>query len=99
MFADDGENVFNVVAGIDDHSLARGFVSDHGAVALERADGEHFVDHLYIVGKLVSSCHPARCRRSRILHFAETLVVWGQTPRSLAALGLTKLAAPLAQSR
>lgn len=53
VLADESENVFDVVAGVDDHGFTRGFVSDHGAVALERADGEDFVDHgdIVAVGK------------------------------------------------
>src|SRR3979490_1765666 len=46
---DQGEDVFNVVAGIDDHGLARGFVADDGAVALQAANGDGFVDHWSIV--------------------------------------------------
>ncbi len=34
MLAEDSENVVDVVAGIDHHGLARGFISDNGAVAL-----------------------------------------------------------------
>jgi hypothetical protein len=34
MLAEDSENVVDVVAGIDHHGLARGFISDDGAVAL-----------------------------------------------------------------
>ncbi len=49
VFADQGEDVFDFVAGVDDHGFVRGFVADDGAVALQRADGEDFVDHGDIV--------------------------------------------------
>jgi hypothetical protein len=49
MLADEGEDVLDVVAGVDDHSLASGFVADDGAIALQRADGKDFVDHRFIV--------------------------------------------------
>jgi hypothetical protein len=39
------EDLRDVVAGIDDHGLARGLVAEDGAVALEGADGEGFKDH------------------------------------------------------
>ena len=45
MFDDDGENVFNLVARIDDHGLTRSLIADDGAVALQCADREDFVDH------------------------------------------------------
>jgi hypothetical protein len=51
MLADKRENVFNVIAGVDDHRFARGFVADDRAVALQRPDGEDFVDHTSIVAK------------------------------------------------
>ena len=40
-----GDDAGDVVAGIDDDGLAGGFVAEDGAVALERAYGEDFVDH------------------------------------------------------
>ena len=40
-----GDDAGDVVAGIDDDRLVGGFVSEDGAVALERADYEDFVDH------------------------------------------------------
>jgi len=36
-----------LVAGVDDHGLARGFVAEDSAVALERADGEDLEDHAF----------------------------------------------------
>ena len=48
MFADEREHVVDVVAGIDDHRFARGFVADDRAVALQRAYGEDFVDHRFV---------------------------------------------------
>ena len=49
VLADEGEDVVNVIAGIDDHGFVSGFVADDGAVALQRADGEDFVNHWMIV--------------------------------------------------
>jgi hypothetical protein len=45
VLADDGENVFNVVARIDDHGLVRGLIADDRAVTLQRAYGKDLVDH------------------------------------------------------
>ena len=45
MLADDGENVFNVVARIDDHGFMRGLIADDRAVALQRADGKDLMYH------------------------------------------------------
>ena len=35
-----GQHLLDLVAGIDDEGLLRGRVPDHGAVALEEADGK-----------------------------------------------------------
>ena len=40
-----GDDVGDVVAGVDDDGLAGGFVAEDGAVAAERAYDEDFVDH------------------------------------------------------
>jgi hypothetical protein len=53
MLTDDAEDVFNLVAGVDDHGFVRGFVSDDGAVALQRPDRDDFVDHGTIVASWV----------------------------------------------
>ena len=45
VLVENGDDVIDVIAGIDDHGFAGGFITDDGAVALERADGEYFVDH------------------------------------------------------
>ena len=45
VLADDGKNVFNVVARIDDHGLVRGLIADDRAVTLQRADGEDLMNH------------------------------------------------------
>lgn len=42
----EGYDAGYVVAWVDDDGLAGGLVSEDGAVALEEADGEDFVDHL-----------------------------------------------------
>jgi hypothetical protein len=49
VFANQGEDFFDVVAGVDDHGFVRGLVADDGAVALQWADREDFVDHGFIV--------------------------------------------------
>ena len=43
VLLEQGEDAGDVVAGIDDDGLAGDLVSEDGAVALERADGEDFV--------------------------------------------------------
>ena len=52
MFLKESENVFQVIPWVDDHSFAGGFVADDGAVALQGADREYFVDH----GDIVTTC-------------------------------------------
>jgi hypothetical protein len=49
VFADDGEDVIDVVSWIDDHGLVSRLVADNGAIALQGADGKDFVDHAGIV--------------------------------------------------
>ena len=44
-FSNQSKDVFDVVARINHHGFARGFVPDHRAIALQRADGKDFVDH------------------------------------------------------
>jgi len=51
VLVEEGEDAGDVVAGIDDDGLTRGFVAEDGAVALQEADGEGFADH---VGGLLS---------------------------------------------
>ena len=45
VLGEQGEDAGDVVAGVDDDGFAGGFVAEDGAVALEGADGEGFVDH------------------------------------------------------
>ena len=45
VLGEEGDDAGDVVAGIDDDGFAGGFVAEDGAVALEGADGEDFVDH------------------------------------------------------
>src|SRR5208337_2638526 len=45
VLADDGKNVFNVVARIDDHGFVRGLIADDGTVTLQRADRKDLVNH------------------------------------------------------
>jgi hypothetical protein len=53
VFLEKGEDVFEIITGVDDHCFAGGFVSDDGAVALQGADREYFVDHGDIVATRV----------------------------------------------
>src|SRR5712692_9225672 len=50
VLADEGEDIFDVVTGINHHRLERAFVTNDGAVALQRAHGKDFVDHGLVVG-------------------------------------------------
>src|SRR5207253_5144377 len=52
VFADEREHVVYVVAGVNDHGFAGVFIADDGAVALQRAYGQNFVDHGFIVASL-----------------------------------------------
>lgn len=47
VLLDQSLDVFDVIAGVDDHGFAGGVVADDGTIALERADGEDFVDHAF----------------------------------------------------
>ena len=47
MLFEGTDDAGDVVAGIDDDGFAGGFVAKDGAVALERADDENFVDHAF----------------------------------------------------
>jgi hypothetical protein len=49
VFADERQDVFDVIARVDDHRFVRGFVADQGAITLQGANREDFVDHLSIV--------------------------------------------------
>src|SRR5208282_1510023 len=49
VLTDDGKNVFNVVARVNDHGFVRGLIADDRAVTLQRAYGKDFVDHQSIV--------------------------------------------------
>jgi hypothetical protein len=45
VLADQSKNIFDVIAGIDDHGFAGTLLSDDGAVTLQRSDGDNFVNH------------------------------------------------------
>jgi hypothetical protein len=45
VLGEEHEDAGNVVSGIDDNGFAGGFIAEDGAVALEGAYGENFVDH------------------------------------------------------
>jgi hypothetical protein len=49
VLSEERDHVVDVVAGVNDHGFVSGLVADDGAVALQRADGENFVDHGDIV--------------------------------------------------
>ena len=53
VFTDDAEDVFDFVTRVDDHGFVRGLVADDGAVALQWADRDDFVDHGFIVASWV----------------------------------------------
>src|SRR6266536_2472184 len=79
VFADERENFLNVVARVDDQGFASGFVANDGAVALQRADGENFVDHGFIVataGWLLSVRFGGRGRKPPLLT-QNTREKWG----------------------
>jgi len=42
---DQCQDVGNVVTGVNDHPFMRGFIADDRAVALQRADGDDFMNH------------------------------------------------------
>jgi hypothetical protein len=42
---EDGLDAGDVVTGVDDDGFAGGLVTEDGAVALEEADGQDFMDH------------------------------------------------------
>ena len=72
VLADDGENVLNIVARIDDHGFVRGLVADDRAVTLQRADRQDLVDHSLIFAQaeaihhFAKSCHPERSEGSAV---------------------------------
>jgi hypothetical protein len=45
VLADEGENIFDVIARINHHGFTGDVVPDHRTVALERPHGEDFVNH------------------------------------------------------
>ena len=55
-FCKQGQDAADVVAGIDHDGLAGGLVAEDGAVALERTDGEDFMDHRDHSRVLVVGC-------------------------------------------
>ena len=54
VLGEEGHDAGDVVAGIDDDGFVGGFVTEDGAVALEGADGDDFVDHLFILEALMA---------------------------------------------
>ena len=73
VLADDGENIFNIVARIDHHGFVRGLIADDGAVTLQRADGKDLVDHNLIFAQAGTIHHLPRVvvlNEVRDLHIA-----------------------------
>ncbi len=56
MLAQQGDDTRDLVTGGDDDGFAGGLVSEDGAVALEEADGEDFVEHSPILLGRVIAC-------------------------------------------
>ena len=48
VFGEKSQNARDVVAWVDDDGFVGGFVAEDGAVALEDANGDDFVDHGYL---------------------------------------------------
>ena len=45
VFANQRQYVFDIIAGINDHPFARSLIADDRAIALQRADGDDFMNH------------------------------------------------------
>jgi hypothetical protein len=45
VLVNEGKDIFDVIAGINHHGFASGFVPDHRAVTLQRPHGKDFVNH------------------------------------------------------
>ena len=45
MLARQRQNVINIVAGVNDHGLARVLIANNGAIALQRANRNDLVNH------------------------------------------------------
>ena len=57
MLADNGEHIFNIVAGIDDYGFVGGVIADDRAVTLQWADGNNLVDHSIILAQAAAIHH------------------------------------------
>jgi hypothetical protein len=57
LLADNGENIFNIVAGIDDDGFAGGLIADDRTVTLQWANGKNFVDHYVILAQAAAIHH------------------------------------------
>ena len=66
VFADDGKNVFDVVARIDDHGFVRRLVADDRAVTLQRTDGKYLVDHAFIFAQEATINHLSGREKSKL---------------------------------
>ena len=49
MLSHQGQNVLDVIPRINDNPIARSLIADYRTIALERTDGQDFVDHEYIL--------------------------------------------------
>jgi hypothetical protein len=54
VLSDQRLDIGDIVAGVNDHGFARGFVANDRTIAPQRADRKNFVDHENVVGR--SSC-------------------------------------------
>jgi hypothetical protein len=76
VLTDDGENILNIVARIDDHGFASGFVANDRAVTSQRTDGKDLVNHALQFS--LSERKSATERRSEVLgQIADALPIKG----------------------
>jgi len=57
VLMDDGENILNIVARIDDHGFVCGLIADNRAVTLQRAHGKDFMNHSLIFAQAEAIHH------------------------------------------
>jgi hypothetical protein len=76
-----GEDLRNVVAGIDDQGLAGGLIAEDRAVALQRSHGKRFEDHGSVWRKRLLLCRSAlrRARQHRMVVRGLALLKDGET--------------------
>ena len=72
---DDRNDVFDVIAGIDDHGFVSGLVSDDGAVTLQRTDRDDLVNHLAIFAQASGFHHTDETYSKRSAYIRLRLLV------------------------